>query len=152
MAAVAVKYPAFQELGAEILAVSVDSVSTHQDWQEKEISIMVRGGALYPMITDEGGRIGTQYGVFDEEKGVNLRGRFLIDPQGRVRSMEIVSIPVGRSVNEILRQLRAFQRHEATGELIPCGWQPGKPTLPKEKEAAEIAGKVWKVWKPSNAF
>ena len=152
MAAVAVKYPAFQELGGEVLAVSVDSVVTHREWQEKELSKMVRGGALYPMLSDPDGKIGALYGVYDEEKKVDLRGRFLIDPDGVLQSAEIVSAPVGRDITEVLRQLRAFQHHWKTGELMPCGWEPGKPTLPPEREASQIAGKIWEVWKPGNAF
>jgi alkyl hydroperoxide reductase subunit AhpC len=152
MAAVAVKYPAFQELGAEVLTVSVDSVATHKDWQEKELSRMVKGGALYPMVSDPDGSIGNLYGVYDEEKKVNLRGRFLIDPEGIVQSAEILSVPVGRDISEVLRQLRAFQHHRDTGQLMPCGWQPGRPTLPPENEAGHIAGKVWQTWKPSKAF
>jgi peroxiredoxin (alkyl hydroperoxide reductase subunit C) len=152
MAAVAVKYPAFQELGAEVLAVSVDRVATHKDWQEKELAKMVRGGALYPMGSDPDGKIGALYGVYDEEKKVDIRGRFLIDPDGILQSAEIVSAPVGRDITEVLRQLRAFQHHRKTGELMPCGWQPGKPTLPPEREAGPIAGKVWESWKPSKAF
>ena len=152
MAAVAVKYPAFQEIGAEVLTISVDSAATHWEWQEKELSKMVRGGALYPMGSDPEGKIGALYGVYDEEKKVDIRGRFLIDPDGIVQSAEIVSAPVGRDITEVLRQLRAFQHHRKTGELMPCGWQPGKPTLPPEREASQIAGKVWESWKPSKAF
>jgi peroxiredoxin (alkyl hydroperoxide reductase subunit C) len=152
MAAVAVKYPAFRDLGVEVLALSVDSVATHRNWQEKELSKMVKGGALYPMVSDDGGKIGRLYGVFDEEKKVDLRGRFLIDPDGVIQSAEIVSAPVGRDVSEALRQVRAFQHHRKTGELLPCGWQPGKPTLPPEKESSDLSGKVWEAWKPSKAF
>jgi len=152
MAAVAVKYPAFKELGAEVLTISVDSVATHKDWNERELSRMVPGGAEYPMLSDPEGKIGKQYEVYDPEKNVNLRGRFLIDPAGIVQAIEILGIPVGRDVSELLRELRAFQHHQKTGELIPCGWQPGKPTLPEEEEAKKIAGKVWEVWKPRNAF
>jgi len=152
MAAVAVKYPAFQEIGAEVLAISVDTPATHRDWHERELSRMVPGGARYPMLFDPGGTIGKQYGVYDPEKQVDLRGRFLIDPDGVIQAIEILGIPVGRDVSELLRELRAFQQHRETGELIPCGWQPGKPTLPEEEKAKKIAGRVWEIWKPKNAF
>jgi alkyl hydroperoxide reductase subunit AhpC len=151
MAAVAVKYPAFQELGAEVLAASVDSVNTHQEWQEKELSRMVKGGALYPMISDPEGKIGRLFGVYDAKTGLDLRSHFLIDPQGIVQAMETVAAPIGRNVPEILRQLRALQYHQATGDFMPCGWEPGKPTL-KKADASSRSGKVWEVWKPRNAF
>ena len=152
MAAVAVKYPAFQELRAEVLAVSVDSVTTHQEWHEKELSRMVEGGALYPMISDPGGKIGRLFGVYDAKTGLDLRSHFLIDPLGIIQAVEVLASPVGRNVAEILRQLRALQHHQATGEFMPCGWEPGKPTLDRNDDASPISGKVWEIWKPRNAF
>ena len=152
MAAVAVKYPAFQGLGAEVLAASVDSVATHQEWQEKELSRLVKGGALYPMISDPDGKIGHLFGVYDAKTGLDLRSHFLIDPRGVIQAMEILAAPIGRNISEILRQLRALQHYQSTGEFMPCGWEPGKPTLPKEEEAPPISGKIWEVWKPRNAF
>ena len=152
MAAVAVKYPAFQEIDAEVLTISVDEVTTHKDWNEKELSRMVPGGARYPMLSDVDGEIGKIYGVYDAERKIDLRGRFLIDPSGVLQAMEVLAIPVGRDISEILRELRAFQQHQKTGELIPCGWQPGKPTFPEKEEAKESAGKIWEVWNPRNAF
>jgi len=152
MAAVAVKYPAFQELGTEVLAVSVDSATTHKEWHEKELSRMVEGGALYPMISDPDGKIGHLFGVYDSNTGLDLRSHFLIDPQGIIQAVEVLAAPVGRNVAEILRQLRALQHHQATGEFMPCGWEPGKPTLAMEGDAPSISGKVWEVWKARNAF
>ena len=152
MAAVAVKYPAFQELGAEVLAVSTDPLTTHEEWQDRELSRMVEGGILYPMISDPQGRIGSLFGVYDADSGRDLRSHFLIDPEGLVQTMEVLAAPVGRSIAEILRQLRALQHHRATGEFMPCGWEPGKPTLNKGDEGQPTSGKVWEVWKPRNAF
>jgi alkyl hydroperoxide reductase subunit AhpC len=136
-------------LGAEVLAVSVDSVDTHRAWQEKELSQMVRGGALFPMLSDTGGRIGALYGVYDSENGLDQRGRFLIDPNGGIQSVEIVADPVGRDIAEALRQLRALQLHQTTGDYMPCGWEPGKPTLSKEQSRS---GEIWKEWKTRHAF
>jgi len=130
----------------------VDSNFSHKVWQEVELSKMVEGGVPYPMLSDQGGRIGTLYGVYDEEAGVDLRGRFLIDPEGVVQAMEVLTPPVGRNVQEVLRQLRAYQHHQATGELTPSGWQPGKLTIAPEKGTFTMAGKVWEVWKPDMAF
>ena len=110
---------------------------------------MVSGGALFPMLSDPGGLIGALYGVYDSEKGVDQRGRFLIDPAGVIQSMEIVADPVGRDISEALRQLRALQTHRATGDYMPCGWEPGKPTLPREKSRS---GEIWREWKTRHAF
>ena len=136
-------------MGAEVLAVSVDSVETHRGWQEKELSQMVKGGVLFPMLSDPRGRIGALYGVYDSEKEVDQRGRFLIDPLGVIQSIEVVAEPVGRDIAEALRQLRALQHHQTTGDYMPCGWEPGKPTLTKEQSRS---GEIWKEWKTRHAF
>jgi len=147
LTAVAARYDELKELGAEVLAISVDSVFVHKVWQEEELSKMVEGGIPYPMLSDPAGKIGSEYGVYDEEAGVNIRGRFIIDPDGVIQAAEILTPPVGRNVAELIRQLKAYQYVRATGgaEVTPSGWEPGKPTL---KPGAELAGKVWKVWKP----
>lgn len=152
MAAVAVKYPAFQELGAEVLAVSIDAVDVHRQWQEEELTQMVKGGAIFPMLCDSGGEVGALYGVYDQEKGVDSRGHFLIDPDGRVQVIEIVTDRLGRNIAEVLRQLRGLQHLRVTGDFMPCGWQPGKPTLPTGPDIKKQAGRVWKTWKTKNAF
>jgi peroxiredoxin (alkyl hydroperoxide reductase subunit C) len=127
--------------------MSTDSRFTHKIWQEEELSRMVEGGVPFPMLSDPGGEIGKVYGVYDEEAGVDIRGRFLIDPDGVLQAMEVMTPPVGRNVNELLRQITAFQHVRKTegGEATPAGWNPGDPTL---KPGPDLVGKVWKEWKP----
>jgi len=132
-----------------VLSVSTDSVFSHKIWQEEELSKMVEGGVPFPMLSDQGGRIGTLYGVYDEEAGINIRGRFLIDPDGAIQAMEVLTPPVGRNVNELIRQVKAFQHVRATGEVAPSGWEPGRLAL---KPAPDLVGKVWQIWKPDMAF
>jgi len=145
LSAVAVKYPDLQELGVDVLAMSTDSRFSHKIWNEVELSKMVDGGIPFPMLSDQGGRIGTVYGVYEEAAGVNIRGRFIIDPDGVIQDMEVLTPSVGRNVSETIRQLKAFQHVRATGEATPSGWQPGKPTL---KPGPELVGRVWEVWQP----
>ncbi len=136
-------------MGVEVLAMSVDSRFSHKIWQEEELSKMVEGGVPFPMLTDGGGRIGDVYGVYDEAAGVDIRGRFIIDPEGTIRAMEVLTAEVGRNVMELIRQIKAFQHVVATGEVTPSGWQPGKPAL---TPGPSLVGKVWTVWKPEKAF
>ena len=145
MAAVAARYDQFKALGVEVLSVSTDSRFVHKIWQEEELSKMVEGGVPFPMLSDGGGRIGAVYGVYEEAAGVNIRGRFLIDPDGVIQAMEVLTPSVGRNVSELIRQVKAFQHVRATGEVTPSGWQPGQVTL---KPGPSLVGKVWEVWKP----
>jgi len=129
--------------------MSVDSRFSHKIWQEEELSKMVDGGVPFPMLTDAGGRIGTVYGVYDEAAGVDIRGRFIIDPEGVIKAMEVMTADVGRNVSELIRQVKAFQHVAKTGEVTPSGWQPGKPTL---TPGPDLVGKVYTIWKTENAF
>lgn len=151
VSAVADKYQEFVDLGVEVLSVSVDSVFVHKMWNDKELSKMVEGGIPYPMLSDQGGNIGDMYGVYDAEGGVEMRGRFLIDPDGIIQGYEVLTPPVGRNVSETLRQVKAFQLVRETGaeEVTPSGWEPGKKTL---KPGPDLVGNVWKEWNVKDSY
>ncbi len=125
--------------------MSTDSRFVHKIWQAHELSKMVSGGVPFPMLSDAGGQIGRVYGVYDEAAGVDIRGRFIIDPDFIIRAMEVLTPEVGRNPQELLRQLKAFQHVRATGEVTPSGWQPGEPAL---QPGPDLVGRVWEVWKP----
>lgn len=135
----------------QILSVSVDSVFVHKMWNDHELSKMVKGGIPFPMLSDGGGKVGTVYGVYDEMAGVEMRGRFLIDPDGVIQAFEVLTPPVGRNVNETIRQIQAFQlvRESKGTEATPSGWKPGKKIL---KPGPDLVGKVWETWKTDEAF
>jgi alkyl hydroperoxide reductase subunit AhpC len=105
--------------------MSTDSRFVHLIWQNEELAKMVQGGVPFPMLSDGGGKIGTIYGVYDEDAGVDIRGRFIIDPDFVIRAMEVLTPEVGRNPDELLRQVKAFQHIRATGEVTPSGWQLG---------------------------
>ena len=136
-------------MGVDVLAVSTDSRFSHKMWQENELSKMVPGGVPFALLSDAGGKIGKIYGVYEDDAGVDIRGRFIIDPDGVIQGMEVLTPSVGRNVSELIRQVQAFQHVRKTGEATPSGWTPGKPTL---KPGSGLVGNVWKVWKPEMAF
>ena len=136
-------------MGVDVLAVSTDSRFSHKMWQENELSKMVPGGVPFALLSDAGGKIGKIYGVYENDAGVDIRGRFIIDPDGVIQGMEVLTPSVGRNVSELIRQVQAFQHVRKTGEATPSGWTPGKPTL---KPGSDLVGNVWKVWKPEMAF
>ena len=77
-----------------------------------------------------------------------LRGRFIIDPDGVIQAMEVLTPPVGRKFAESVRQIQAYQHVRASGgkEATPAGWMPGEITL---TPGPDLVGNVWKVWKPT---
>lgn len=148
MSAVADNYKKLQALGVEVISVSVDSHFGHKMWNDHELVRMVEGGVPFHMASDQAGNIGRAYGVWDEGQGIELRGRFLIDPDGVIQAMEVMTPPVGRKLAETIRQVQAFQLVRASKgtEATPAGWMPGEPVL---KPGPDLVGNVWKVWKPS---
>ena len=115
----------FAKAGAEILGVSVDSVYSHRAWIKTPQAEGGLGGLNYPLASDITKQVSKDYGVLIEEKGIALRGLFLIDPEGILRYQVVSDLNVGRSIDETLRVLQAFQ----TGGLCPIDWHPGERTL-----------------------
>lgn len=147
MSAVADQYRELQQLGVEVISVSVDSHFVHKMWNDYELSKMVEGGVPFHMASDQAGNVGRAYGVYDESQGIELRGRFIIDPDGIVQAIEVMTPPVGRKLAETTRQIQAFQHVRASkgSEATPAGWMPGDLTL---KPGPALVGNVWKVWQP----
>ncbi len=135
----------------EIMSISIDSMFVHKMWNDKELSKMVKGGIPFPMLSDAGGRVGKVFGIYDEDAGVENRGRFIIDPDGVIQGYEVLTPPVGRNVNETFRQVQAFQlvRKTKGAEATPSGWRPGKKTL---KPGVDLVGNVWEDWSTDLAF
>lgn len=133
-------------MGVEVFTLSVDSVYIHKVWNENELSRMVEGGAPFPMVCDVAGKVGRLYNVFDEEVGIDERGSFIVNPEGIISGYEVLTAPVGRNIDELLRLFHAFQYvREHQKELTPAGWMPGMDTL---QARMSLVGHVWEAWKP----
>ena len=113
----------FSTLNAEIVAVSTDSKWSHLAWIKRGDL----GNLRYPLLADFNKETARAYGVLDAEKGVALRGLFIIDPNGVLQYQVVHNLDVGRSLEETLRVLEALQ----SGGLCPIGWRPGQKTLGK---------------------
>ncbi len=112
----------FDKLNTQIIGASVDSAHSHKAWSESSL-----GKMNYPIISDITHRVSRDYGVLLEDKGISLRGVFIIDPDGNLKSYSVNDLSVGRNVDEIVRLVQAFQ----SGDLCPVGWKPGEKTLGK---------------------
>jgi alkyl hydroperoxide reductase subunit AhpC len=113
-------YAEFKKMGAEVLSASTDSAYSHKAWVENGL-----GKVQFPMLADTNHSLSRSFNVLLEEKGIALRGTFIIDPNGILKSAVVNDLPVGRSVEETLRTLHALQ----TGKLTGCEWKPGEKTL-----------------------
>jgi alkyl hydroperoxide reductase subunit AhpC len=122
----------FKKRGAEVLGVSIDSRFSHLAWINTPRTKGGLGDLHYPLVEDLTKSISTDYGVLLPE-GIALRGLFVIDQKGIVRHITINDLPLGRSVDEVLRVLDALQHFEKHGEVCPADWKPGSLALDPKK-------------------
>eukprot|EP00761_Pharyngomonas_kirbyi_P011074 gb/GECH01011098.1/.p1 GENE.gb/GECH01011098.1/~~gb/GECH01011098.1/.p1 ORF type:complete len:196 (+),score=47.88 gb/GECH01011098.1/:1-588(+) len=119
----------FHDIGADVAAVSTDSEFTHLAWTNTDRKEGGLGKINIPLISDITKQISKDYGVYLENDGVALRGLFIISPEGVVRQITMNDLPVGRSVDETLRLIKAFQFTDKHGEVCPANWTPGSDTI-----------------------
>lgn len=113
----------FREEGCQVLACSTDSVYSHKAWFERDLK-----DVEFPILGDTAHKIARAYEVLEEDKGIALRGTFLIDPNGVLQHATINALGTGRSIDETLRTLQALK----TGDLCPANWKKGEKTLTKK--------------------
>ncbi|KEG11198.1 peroxiredoxin [Trypanosoma grayi] len=123
----------FEKINTQVVAVSCDSQFSHLAWINTPRKKGGIGEMSIPVLSDLTKEIARDYGVLIEEQGVALRGLFIIDDKGILRHITVNDLPVGRSVDEVLRVVQAFQYADKNGDVIPCNWKPGKPTMKPEK-------------------
>ncbi|KAK2712013.1 peroxiredoxin-like [Artemia franciscana] len=119
----------FKAINAEVVGASTDSHFSHLAWINTPRKEGGLGGIKYPLLSDFNKQIAKDYGVLIENAGLALRGLFIIDPNGVVKQITINDLPVGRSVEETLRLVKAFQFVEKHGEVCPAKWKPGEPSI-----------------------
>lgn len=138
-------YPKFKDIGAEVLSFSTDTVFTHKAWHDASEGIRT---IEYPMGADPSGKIAYAFGTLVEgadmlltpDEGLSLRGTFIIDPEGVLRSMEINDNSLGRSSRETFRKLQAAQYVEThDGKVCPASWEPGDDDL---EPGLDLVGKI----------
>ncbi|KAF9264284.1 peroxiredoxin [Marasmius fiardii PR-910] len=120
----------FQKLDTVVLGVSTDSKYSHFAWANQPRKEGGLGPNLkLPLIADRNMSISRNYGVLLEDEGVALRGLFIIDPKGTLRQITVNDLPVGRSVDETVRLVKAFQFTDKHGEVCPANWSEGGKTI-----------------------
>lgn len=119
----------FRKIGCEIVAVSTDSHFTHLAWINTPRKEGGLGNINLPLLADKSMVMSRAYGVLQEESGVSFRGLFIIDGKQNLRQVTVNDLPVGRSVDETLRLVQAFQFTDEHGEVCPANWKPGQKTM-----------------------
>jgi len=135
------KYEDFKKLGAEIISVSTDTVFVHKAWHDTSDAIKK---IKFPMAADPSGDMSDMFGVLinkGDDAGLALRGSFIIDPEGVIRSIEINDNSIGRNADELFRKLQAakFVFEHGGKQVCPAKWEPGADTL---TPGLDLVGKI----------
>lgn len=130
-------YEEITKEGAEVFSVSTDTAFAHKAWHDNSPAIKK---VQFPMVADPTGELSLLFDVYIHAEGLALRGTFIMDPDGVLRTMEIHDNSIGRSAKETLRKLRAakFVR-EHGGNVCPAAWEPGAETL---QPGIKLVGKI----------
>lgn len=121
----------FNKHNTVVIGVSIDSQFTHAAWRKTPVNQGGIGAVNYPLVADVNHQICQAYGVEHPTAHVALRGAFVIDKQGIVRSQIVNDLPLGRNIDELLRLVDALQFHEKHGEVCPAGWTKENPVAIK---------------------
>ena len=127
-------------MGCDIVTVSTDTQFTHLAWQRSEKEL---ANVKYTMGADPTAKVSRMFGVYNEDNGLDLRGSFLIDPEGRLMGMEMNFYNLGRNIEEQLRKFKAniYMARKGGNEVCPSNWKDeGDKTL--VNPGAKMVGKV----------
>ncbi|ESO92543.1 hypothetical protein LOTGIDRAFT_150310 [Lottia gigantea] len=127
----------FRNINCEVLACSTDSVYSHLAWVNTPRKQGGLGQMKIPLLADKTFDISRNYGCLKEDDGVAFRALYIIDDKGNLRQVTINDLPVGRSVDETLRLVQAFQFTDKHGEVCPAGWKPGSDTMKPDPKGSQ---------------
>ncbi|XP_046682084.1 peroxiredoxin 1-like isoform X2 [Homalodisca vitripennis] len=130
-------YEEFQKINCEVVAASTDSHFSHLAWVNTPRKQGGLGEMKIPLLADKSAKIARAYGVYNEDTGIPYRGLFIIDQKQNLRQITINDLPVGRSVEETLRLVQAFQYTDKHGEVCPAGWKPGSKSMKPDPVGAK---------------
>ena len=131
------KLKEFEKRNTQLVACSIDSWFSHAAWLNVPKERGGIQGVSYPIVSDITKSIARDFEVLKEDAGIAYRGLFLIDREGVVRHQLINDLPLGRSVEEVIRLLDALIFHEQHGEVCPANWQPGSKAMVPNNEGLQ---------------
>ena len=130
-------YAEFQKLGAEVYIVTTDTHFSHKVWHETSPAV---GKAKFPLVGDPTHQLTRAFDVHIDEEGLALRGTFIIDPKGVIKTLEIHDNAIARDMKETLRKLKAAQYVAShPGEVCPAKWKEGAKTI---APSLDLVGKI----------
>lgn len=124
----------FRARNTKVVGASVDNVFSHAAWRRTPLNEGGIGNISYPLLSDNERKLSNELGIM-ANGGVTYRASYLIDKDGVVRHMVVNDLPLGRSVQEMLRMVDALEFHEKHGEVCPANWKKGEEAISATRES-----------------
>jgi len=140
------RYETLQDLGCELIGLSIDQVFSHIKWVEwikEKLDIEIK----FPIIADDTGKVANTLGIIHPAKGTNtVRAIFIVDPESTIRAILYYPQELGRNMDEIVRMIQALQISDENGVAMPANWPNNEiigdkviiPASKSEKEAKKV--------------
>jgi peroxiredoxin 2/4 len=126
----------FEALNCKLVGLSVDGLYSHIAWlrtiKEKiEYKGMKNVEVKFPLIEDITMEVAKRYGMIQpgESNTKAVRAVFVIDPEGKIRTIIYYPLSLGRNFDELLRVVMALQTADAFSVATPADWRPGDDVI-----------------------
>ena len=130
-------YAEFEKAGAQVFVITTDTHFSHKVWHETSPAV---GKAKFALVGDPTHALAKAFDVLIPEEGLALRGTFVINPDGVIKTMEVHDNAIARDVAETVRKLQAAQYVAShSGEVCPAKWKEGAKTI---APSLDLVGKI----------
>ena len=125
----------FKALNTELIGLSVDSLYAHIAWLRKIHELEWKGlknvEVHFPLIEDIRMDVAKKYGMIQpgQSNTQAVRAVFVIDPEGKIRTILYYPLSMGRNFDEIKRIILALQKADKDKVATPANWRPGDDTI-----------------------
>ena len=125
----------FKAINTEVVGLSVDSLYAHSAWlrriQELEWKDMKHVNVTFPLIEDIRMEVANKYGMIQPNASNTqaVRAVFVVDPNGKIRTILYYPLSTGRNFDEIKRIILALQKADSDHCATPADWRPGDDVI-----------------------
>jgi len=118
--------PEFDKRNVKALALSVDSVESHNGWVG-DIEETQGSKLNYPILADPDRKVSDLYDMIhpNANNTLTVRSVFIIDPQKKLRLTFTYPASTGRNFDEILRVIDSLQLTDNYSVATPANWNDG---------------------------
>lgn len=120
----------FDKRNTKVIAVSVDSLESHNRWVP-DINETQNTTVNYPIIADEDRKVAELYSMIHQSANdkLTVRSVFIIGPDKKIKLTITYPASTGRNFKEIIRVLDSLQLTANYSVATPVNWENGQDCI-----------------------